>query len=853
MKESSRRWSESTGKFRVSMVAHAAATKTRNANAIGIIQTIRAGKWRGPVEKIRETFRRVLQETGDLKKAKAAVDPAKKKLPGFIPTGQFSSRKKPAAEKLLAHSGLFCADLDNLGERLAQVFQKLVTSPFLFALFISPTGHGLKAIFRVPADPAMHAAAFRAVQSHVRELCGEGIDEACKDLARLCFVSYHPDALLNADAPELPLLPEAGEKTVPEKGPSATAPQNQTRRAIAERILGSIRWENATHGFCVCPGQHLHTTGNGERDCEVHLSGAPTVHCFHDHCAGIVEGANHELRSQIGKTEFKQTKRGSTASEYLGAEAEPETWPEPKPLPADLPAVPLFNFACLPATFRGWLEDIAERMQCPPDFPAVGLMIALGSIIGRKIGIRPKRYDDWLVVPNLWGCVVGRPGVMKTPALEQPLLPLRRLVAEALERHATELRGHEVNEMLQSQAAEIAKKKVTAHLKKGEQQAARAEAEAIVKKETGKPVCRRYETNDPTIEKLGELLAENPTGLLLFRDELVGFLRSLDKEGHESDRAIYLEMWNGTGSFISDRIQRGTVRTPAVLAILGGIQPDLLMAYIREAVRGGQGADGLLQRFQLFVWPDVSKGWRNVDRWPDTNAKNEAFAVFKYLDELTPEAVGADTLSGIPFLRFADDAQEKFDLWRADLEATLRNDTEHPAFEAHLSKYRKLVPALALLIHLANRDTGPVSLAALEKAFLWAFYLEAHARRIYSAVLRPDAAAARELAKHLQRGELPERFTLREVYRKGWAGLSGKEDAEAATEILCDLGWIRAVPDSGRTSGRPASPTFESNPKVRETTPGKLTEPTKPTSGSSGSGTAGGNGNSRDGAREDRP
>jgi hypothetical protein len=96
-------------------------------------------------------------------------------------------------------------------------------------------------------------------------------------------------------------------------------------------------------------------------------------------------------------------------------------------------------------------------------------------------------------------------------------------------------------------------------------------------------------------------------------------------------------------------------------------------------------------------------------------------------------------------------------------------------------------------------------------------------------------AAARELAKHLKRGELPERFTLRETYRKGWAGLNTKEDAEAATEILCDLGWIRAVADGGRATGRPASPTFETSPKISNCGRSELTELTKPTSGSFGS------------------
>ena len=525
------------------------------------------------------------------------------------------------------------------------------------------------------------------------------------------------------------------------------------------------------------------------------------------------------------------------ASEYPSGDASAKAsvqidWAEPKLLPADLPEVPLFNFGFLPETLRGWTEDIADRMQCPPDFPAVGAMIALGSLVGRKIGIRPKRYDDWLVIPNLWGCVVGRPGLMKTPALEQPLLPLRRLAAEGLASYEVEMQEHEVNTMLKSQGAKLADKKIMALLKTGDQQAARAEAEIILNAKDHEPVCRRYETNDPTVEKLGVLLSENPTGLLLFRDELVGFLRGLDREGHESDRAIYLEMWNGTGSFTSDRIQRGTIQSPAILSILGGIQPDLLMAYVREAVRGGQGADGLLQRFQLFVWPDISGEWHHVDRWPNTEAQKGAFEIFKYLDNLTAEAVGADPSSGIPFLRFTNDAQERFDLWRGKLEQMLRSDTEHPAFEAHLSKYRKLVPALALLTHLANRDTGAIPLSALEKALQWATYLEAHARRIYSAVLRPDTAAARELAKHLRRGDLPARFTLRETYRKGWAALSSKEDAEAATDILCGVNWIREVAETGRTLGRPASPTFETNPMILKASQGQLPELTKAASGS---------------------
>lgn len=70
-------------------------------------------------------------------------------------------------------------------------------------------------------------------------------------------------------------------------------------------------------------------------------------------------------------------------------------------------------------------------MQCPLDYPAVGALVALAAVVGNQIAIRPKRHDDWSVVPNLFGAIVGRPGVLKSPALDQALKPLHRLRIEA--------------------------------------------------------------------------------------------------------------------------------------------------------------------------------------------------------------------------------------------------------------------------------------------------------------------------------------------------------------------------------------------------------------------------------------
>jgi putative DNA primase/helicase len=192
--------------------------------------------------------------------------------------------------------------------------------------------------------------------------------------------------------------------------------------------------------------------------------------------------------------------------------------------------------------------------------------------------------------------------------------------------------------------------------------------------------------------------------LLVFRDELSGFLNGLDREGHEGDRAYYLEGSNGDSNHTQDRIARGTVHAGTnCLSLLGGIQPAVLVYYLRENFRNGRD-DGFIQRFGLLVWPDPILTWINVDRRPDLDARDRVTEVFARLDTLDAHSIGAEMPNGadLPFLQFAPDAQESFDAWHAELERKIRIDDENPVVIAHLAKCKKLMPALALIFHLID-------------------------------------------------------------------------------------------------------------------------------------------------------
>jgi len=144
------------------------------------------------------------------------------------------------------------------------------------------------------------------------------------------------------------------------------------------------------------------------------------------------------------------------------------------------------------------------------------------------------------------------------------------------------------------------------------------------------PHHRRFKSNDSTVEKLGDMLVNNPQGMLVFRDELVGLLASWEKEGREGDRAFYLEGWNGTSSFNIDRIARGSLHIKNLcLSVFGGIQPELLERYL-ATMASSLDNDGRIQRFQVLVFPESVK-WEWRDRYPVKGAREAVRDLFDRL------------------------------------------------------------------------------------------------------------------------------------------------------------------------------------------------------------------------------
>ena len=324
--------------------------------------------------------------------------------------------------------------------------------------------------------------------------------------------------------------------------------------------------------------------------------------------------------------------------------------------------------------------------------------------------------------------------------------------------------------------------------------------------EFNQPIMKRFETNDITTPKLAQFSAENPNGLLQFRDELTGWLKSLDADYDTNARTLILELWKGAICYEKARVGDGEIHIPSgTLSIIGGIQPSKLQKYVAEAY-SFDNSDGFLQRF-LFIYPDIGKRPKKPTE-SDYYALQKGFAVandvFKKIAEydFKGKVIGAngDRFHGV---KFTKEAQTEVDEWKDDTEAEAeRLQIEDEAFSSYLIKSPKNCFAVALIFHCLeniNQSIFPDEIAAATalKAITFIETLKTHAQRVFALGENQIFALASSLIGKIKKGDLKQGFTGREVMRKQWSGLKSKDTVQDVLGLLADYGYLREIQTEG--------------------------------------------------------
>jgi hypothetical protein len=159
-------------------------------NLIDVLQEIKSDKYQSEVNSIRYALHK-----GDEKTA----DEIKSSLNGFTMSGTYGTSRTKAS--LNSYSQIIGLDFDHIPVNELDTLVKLINDcKYTFASFISPSGEGIKVFIKINSNATQHATAYNQVATHYKNLSGYDFDAKCKDITRLCFVSYDPETYIKDDA-----------------------------------------------------------------------------------------------------------------------------------------------------------------------------------------------------------------------------------------------------------------------------------------------------------------------------------------------------------------------------------------------------------------------------------------------------------------------------------------------------------------------------------------------------------------------------------------------------------------------------------------------------------------------------
>lgn len=206
---------------------------------------------------------------------------------------------------------------------------------------------------------------------------------------------------------------------------------------------------------------------------------------------------------------------------------------------------------------------MSNAYQTNPDLLTATALIGVAEAANRKATIRFANYTN---TSCLWLSVIARSGYNKSEPMARMLKPI---------------------EAINKDLIDYSNKKFAEWLAGGQKGTP--------------PPKRKILISDSTPEIRNELL--NSNGLLLYRDEIFGFLKDLNRYTQSGEIETLLSIWSSK-SYSVDRKTSGSyyIENP-FLCVCGGIQPEM----VQEAF-GGKGFEGsgFIQRW-LFLWLEDCK------------------------------------------------------------------------------------------------------------------------------------------------------------------------------------------------------------------------------------------------------
>jgi hypothetical protein len=383
-----------------------------------------------------------------------------------------------------------------------------------------------------------------------------------------------------------------------------------------------------------------------------------------------------------------------------------------------------FPIDIFPQPIQTYISECSATLNSNVDYMGCSLIWLISLCLGNSMKIEIKK--GWNEIGTVWMAVVGKAGIGKTPSISNIIFPLEKQNNREISKYIKEYEKYEYYESL------------TAKEKKEHP-------------ETTKPLKKQFIANDITMEALISLHQENDNSVGVFKDELAGWFKDMNKYKHGSDLEFWLSTWSGKSVNLNRITRAGSFVASPMIPILGGIQPSIFNTFYTEENKD----NGFMDRM-LLSYPDLEVDKYNEEEMDYNTIQWYHDTIVSFYETIKFKALKRDRDGVIEphILKFNNESKKEWIRIFNEITETQNSDTENEYMKSMLPKQKSYIPRFALLIHVFNGigkgdyDLNFISKDSILKAEKLSKYFIAMAKKI-----KVDSIAVAEIKKVIKKNE----------------------------------------------------------------------------------------------------
>ncbi len=368
----------------------------------------------------------------------------------------------------------------------------------------------------------------------------------------------------------------------------------------------------------------------------------------------------------------------------------------------------VFPIDIFPEPIQAYILECKETLDSSVDYMGCSMLWLISVIVGNSIQIEVKK--GWTETATIWLAVVGKAGLGKTPSIHNIIKPLLMANNKEIKNYIKQSEKYEYYD------------KLSAKEKKDHE-------------EIQKPTKSQFIANDITIEALVELHQENPNSVGVFKDELAGWFKDMNKYREGSDLEFWLSTWSGKAISLNRKTAKSAFVDKPLVSVLGGIQPSILNAFYTDDNKDNGFMDRMLLSYpdlEIEKWNDKEMDYNTIQWYQDS--------IISFYETIKHKVVQYDEDGDIKPQTAIIPPESKKEWIRVFNEYTAiqNSDAENEYMKSMLPKQKSYLPRFALLINTMDSffddthkmDARSISKESILKAEKVSKYFIAMAKKI---------------------------------------------------------------------------------------------------------------------------